>query len=71
VNQKSLDERAVNEHIEFLTDTAILTRNNKISPRKSFRSEFLEKVKLIIDIDRTKKIDHNKSSTNAEYERFE
>lgn len=71
VNNKNIDERSVNEHIQFLTDTAVLTRSKKINPRKSYCSEFLEKVKIAIDIDKTKEVDYTTKSKKVEYERYE
>lgn len=67
----TIDENSVNAHIEFLTDSAVLSRSKKISPRKSYCSEFLEKVKVVIDVDKSKDVDYNKKSKKAEYERYE
>lgn len=75
-NAKIIDEKTVNAHIEFLTDSAVLSRSRKINPRNSYCAEFLEKVKVVIekstsDVDKPKDADYNAKSKKAEYERYE
>lgn len=70
-NKKNIDEKSVNEYIQFLTDSAVLSRANKINPRKSYCSEFLEKVKIAIDVDKGKDVDYTGKSKKIEYERYE
>lgn len=71
VNYKIIDEKSVNDHIIFLTDTANLLRSKKINPRKSYCSDFLEKVKIVIDVDKAKDDEYTTKSKKVEYERYE
>jgi hypothetical protein len=65
---KKIDEASINEYIEFLSHSASYSRKNKILLNKSFSSEFLEKVKHVIDGSKSK-IDENKNKqNNIQYE---
>jgi hypothetical protein len=69
-HHKNIDENSINKHIQFLTDTASLSRAKKINPRHSFRSEFLEKVKALIELDRVNEEQYTTNPRKVEYERY-
>lgn len=46
--EKISDPEMLDEQILFLTETAHMLRKKKLKPRKSFHSDFLEKVGIII-----------------------
>lgn len=46
--EKISDPEVLDEQILFLTETARMLRKKKLNPRKSFHSDFLEKVGIII-----------------------
>ncbi len=66
-----IDEKSVNDYIKFLTDTAVLSRAEKINPRQSYCSDFLEKVKVVMEVDKNKEEQYTAKFTKAEYERYE
>lgn len=71
VNPKNIDEKSINEYIQFLADTALMSRTKNIIPRNSFRSEFLEKVKTVITVDNSKSDQYTDKPKKIEYERYE
>lgn len=68
---KTITEKSVNDYIKFLTDTAVLSRAKKINPRQSYCSDFLEKVKVVMEVDKNKEEQYTVKFTKAEYERYE
>lgn len=52
--------KIIDDNIQFLTDTANLLRMRKLKPRKSFCSDFLEKVQVgVKDVDKKTTRDDN------------